>query len=854
MMAHARFRRLRLLVPALFVLSLCVPAAQGDRPFLMVQVDAGAAESAALADFNNDGKLDIVSAESWYEAPGWTKRPIRTIPVSSGYIDSFSDLPIDVDGDKFTDVIQIGYFAKRIVWMKNPGPGGGAWTEHLIDAIGPTEFAFLVDLDNDGKTDDLLPQFNTPALPLTWYDLQNGTWVKHIVSARSYGHGIGAGDINGDKRNDIVTPQGWLEAPADPRAAGDWTFHPADWQQRTIPAPAATAPSLTTPPAMAPLVTGTAAAVPPAAAPGTAAAPAGARGAEWGFLYVIDINGDGRNDVLTTSAHSYGICWFEQRADGGWQQHVIDHSWSHAHASVLADINGDGRPDLVTGKRFQSRNQPAPGDSDPLGIYWYEFRQGATNTVSWTRHTIDYGSKAGGGVQMAVRDIDGDGDMDVLSSGKSGLFLAISQARRPAPRVDLLQDSLKQIEPQPIYAADPRDAWNQVFFLLFTRAVDSRVMAAGANVFAAGDERLALSTQRISRVESGDRAIDPMYPSWLWMGSRAFDFDPNSVGRVLREPRYSQLVGALEKVRHTAGTRPPLARALMQADLWSAYDMLHEAVRTRPGPTSPDGREREQRARDLLSPLALTMRALALSADEISRLPDTYSMSAASLGLPDLLGRDDEWMEIRWMPHRSHDSAAGLRRAARVFVRPADPAADATALLNRLRYQQGSDLGALESVALLIQLLLVRDDGTVVPSPITYEAQFRGRAARPAGVAIPQYDLGRRQVLASPAAGLVRFAADSPAYLPMAGNDFSFATPPRLDGAPVLAPLSARCAACHGPGLDVGHLGTFSKHSAPGVSLPPVERLARQGHVHASDVAGRKMARDDFLALRQLWK
>lgn len=409
-----------------------VVAGQDAMRFTMVQIDSGAAESAAVADFNHDGLLDIVSAGSWYEAPRWTRRFIRTIPVSSGYVDSFSDLPLDVDGDGFTDVIQIGYFARRIVWMKNPGRSGGEWTEHLIDAIGPTEFAFLVDVDNDGNADDLLPQFTGAArAPLTWYELQSGEWVKHAVSTRSYGHGIGAGDVNGDKRNDILTPQGWLEAPADPRASGNWTFHATDWQQRAIPIPApAGPPSLTIPPAVV---------IPPLLPPGPAPAASGeraaspaprARGAEWGFLYVLDVNGDGRNDVLTTSAHSYGICWFEQRADGQWRQHVIDHSWSHAHASVLADVNGDGRPDLVTGKRFHARNAPAPGDDDPLGIYWYEFMRAADDRVTWARHTIAYGGNAGGGLQMAARDMDGDGDVDVVSGGKSGLFLAENQTRK----------------------------------------------------------------------------------------------------------------------------------------------------------------------------------------------------------------------------------------------------------------------------------------------------------------------------------------------------------------------------------------------------------------------------------------
>src|SRR5687767_12440309 len=131
-------------IAAAFVVAIVATVAAQSAPaprYRMVQIDGGAAESAAVADFNNDGRLDIVSAESWFEAPTWAKRPIRAIPVSSGYVDNFGDLPLDVDGDGWTDVIQIGYFARRLVWMKNPGRSGGAWTEQLIDAIGPTEFA-----------------------------------------------------------------------------------------------------------------------------------------------------------------------------------------------------------------------------------------------------------------------------------------------------------------------------------------------------------------------------------------------------------------------------------------------------------------------------------------------------------------------------------------------------------------------------------------------------------------------------------------------------------------------------------------------------------------------------------------
>jgi hypothetical protein len=397
----------RLPLPLAIILGIALLTMAASRPpdiaFRMHTINPGWCETVAIGDFNRDGRPDIASCESWYAAPNWSRHPLREINYTNGYIDNFSDLPVDVDGDGYTDLIQIEYFNRRLLWLKNPGKAGGAWVESEIDRIGPTEFAFLVDLDNDGKANELLPQFTGAAASgLAWYEFRDSKWVKHVVSAGGYGHGIGVGDINNDGRNDILTPRGWLEGPVEVRAPGNWAFHATDWNQLQIPVGAAVS----------------------AGAPPVNARPVG----EFGFMYVLDINKDGRNDILTTMAHSYGVLWIEQGAGGQWTQRLIDNTWSQAHASALVDLNGDGQPDVVTGKRYSARNAPDPAEREPLGLYWYEFRplsaREGPSGIEWIRHLIDYGGRAGGGLQISVRDMDGDGDVDVVSAGKSGLFLA----------------------------------------------------------------------------------------------------------------------------------------------------------------------------------------------------------------------------------------------------------------------------------------------------------------------------------------------------------------------------------------------------------------------------------------------
>jgi hypothetical protein len=190
------------------------------------------------------------------------------------------------------------------------------------------------------------------------------------------GHGLGAGDLNGDKRADIVAPKRWLEQPAN--AADPWIFHKEF-------------------------------------ALGSASIP----------ILVEDVDGDGDSDLIYGKAHDYGLYWMEQTKDPAgnrtWAPHEIDKSWSQPHFLLLADLNNDGQKELVTGKRYRAHNGKDPGENDPRGVYYYRFD---LSSKQWSRHAVSQeGGPAGFGISTMAADIDKDGDIDILAPGKSGLYL-----------------------------------------------------------------------------------------------------------------------------------------------------------------------------------------------------------------------------------------------------------------------------------------------------------------------------------------------------------------------------------------------------------------------------------------------
>ncbi|MBI3267662.1 MAG: VCBS repeat-containing protein [Planctomycetes bacterium] len=393
---EVRFKDLKLEVDPAFELATLEPGECEVRGFRRVRLsDVFFCEGATLGDFDQDGHADVVSGPYVYFGPDFKRRTELYPPApfdKHGYSDNFFAFVHDFNRDGRPDVLVLGFPGKGAAWYQNPGAGSGPWPRHEVFAGVDNESPTFADLTGDGRPELIsmsggrlgyaAPDEKDPARP----------WTFHAVTPKlgwgAFTHGLGVGDVNGDGRMDLLEHEGWWEQPAEGPAAHEWTRHPVDF---------------------------------------------GRGGAQ---MFAVDIDGDGRNDVVTSlEAHGYGLAWFQQVETQGrieFQRHLIvggrpdenPHGvcFSEPHAVVVADLDGDGIPDIVTGKRHWAHGPSGPDANAPAVLYAFRTVR-SPEGVSFSPWLVD--DDSGVGVQVVAGDANGDGRTDLLVGNKLGTFLHV---------------------------------------------------------------------------------------------------------------------------------------------------------------------------------------------------------------------------------------------------------------------------------------------------------------------------------------------------------------------------------------------------------------------------------------------
>lgn len=366
---------------------LCIVAACGDDvdagppAFTKRRIDAEfRAEGVAVFDVDRDGNGDVVTDQFWYEAPEYTPHEIRTPEVFDplGYSKSVSAWGEDVDGDGWIDLVVAPFPTDAMYWYRNPAGADAHWDAHVIAPAlsAGIEQPIYVDLFGDGRR--VMVMGHEPTLTLAWFEPAAdpfAPWVMHSISGNGFGgayrfaHGLGAGDVNGDGRTDVLTTTAWFEQTAD---RDTWIRH----DLAIGPDPCST-------------------------------------------MFARDFDDDGRADLLCAHPHSYGLDWWQQQADGSFMPHTIDGTISQLGSVELADLDADGNPEIITGKNWWAHPPSLgdPGTDDPAVIAYYTIAPGPL----FERHILDEDS--GVGRQVAIGDAGGSARLDIVVSTKKGTFV-----------------------------------------------------------------------------------------------------------------------------------------------------------------------------------------------------------------------------------------------------------------------------------------------------------------------------------------------------------------------------------------------------------------------------------------------
>ena len=268
----------------------------------------------------------------------------------------------DLDGDGDADVLSASEVDNKIAWYENTDYLGNFGPERIIStAASKAHSVFAVDLDGDGDADVLSASSGDDKI--AWYENIDGRGSfgpERVISTTADGaYSVYATDLDGDGDQDVLSA-----SPGDDKLAwyentdGLGSFGP----ERIIPAVARGATS----------------------------------------VWAADLDGDGDQDVISSSFHDDRIAWYENtdgRGSFGWQR-TISTAADGAISVFACDVDGDGDADVLSASVHDDK------------VAWYENTDGRGSFGP--QRAIS--ASTNGAHSVFAADVDGDGDADALAA------------------------------------------------------------------------------------------------------------------------------------------------------------------------------------------------------------------------------------------------------------------------------------------------------------------------------------------------------------------------------------------------------------------------------------------------------
>ncbi len=325
-----------------------------------------------VADIDGDNDNDIVSSVAnsddkivWYEnldgMGNYGGEQIITTAIADVKVVQVAD----INGDGDNDVVSASVGDDKIAFYLNTDGLGNFGNQQIItySEVRRPNSIFSVDIDSDGDNDVLF----AATREIGWYentDGQGNFGNPIIIASNGFFDYITSGDLDGDGDNDVICASGnidnsimWFE-----NTDGLGTFSDAQFIAQNV---------------QIGLVS----------------------------ILIIDIDNDGDKDVLFSSVVENKIVWYPNIDGQGTfgSELVISNSIDGPRCVYANDIDGDGDMDVLSASIFDSK------------IAWYENMDGQGNFGE--QQVIS--TEAQQVVSIYADDIDGDGDIDVMSASNT---------------------------------------------------------------------------------------------------------------------------------------------------------------------------------------------------------------------------------------------------------------------------------------------------------------------------------------------------------------------------------------------------------------------------------------------------